>query len=91
MGYFRGFIHGAVAGTVIGLCVAPQTGDRTRTQLREGAKAVREGADVTARALKRVAPVATSAVQVMERVRHRADADAASVHGNGNIGVTTDR
>jgi hypothetical protein len=26
MGYIRGFIHGAVAGTLIGLCIAPQPG-----------------------------------------------------------------
>jgi gas vesicle protein len=30
MGYFRGLMHGAAVGTVIGLCVAPQTGDKTR-------------------------------------------------------------
>lgn len=87
MGYVRGFVHGAVAGTVIGLCAAPQTGDRTRAQLREGVKAVREGAEVTARALSRVAPVANSAVQAVERVRHRSESTPAAVHGNGTLGA----
>ncbi|MBV9101779.1 MAG: YtxH domain-containing protein [Candidatus Dormibacteraeota bacterium] len=87
MGYVRGFVHGAVAGTVIGLCAAPQTGDRTRAQLREGMKAVREGAEVTARALSRVAPVANTAVQAVERVRHRSESSTATVHGNGSLGA----
>lgn len=89
MGYVRGFVHGTVAGTVIGLCVAPQTGDRTRVQLSEGLKAVREGAQVTARALQRVAPVASQAVQVVERVRHRNDAEVGSPHGNGTLSTPT--
>ena len=88
MGYVRGLVHGTVVGTVIGLCAAPQTGDRTRAQLREGMKAVREGAEVTARALSRVAPVANSAVQAVERVRHRSETTAASVQGNGTLGAT---
>jgi gas vesicle protein len=85
MGYIRGFVHGAVAGTVIGLCVAPQPGDRTRAQLQEGTKALREGAQVTARALKRVAPVASNAVQAMERARHRNESEYASIRGNGTV------
>jgi gas vesicle protein len=85
MGYLRGLVHGAIAGTVIGLSIAPQTGDRTRAQLRQGAKAAREGAEVTARALKRVAPVASYAV---ERVRHHSDSETASVHGNGSVGAS---
>lgn len=91
MGYLRGFVHGAVAGTVIGLCVAPQPGERTRLQLREGVKAVREGAEVTARTLRRVAPVvgpmASTAAQMVDRVRHRNDDEMASVYGNGSLGT----
>ena len=34
MGYFRGLMHGAAVGTVVGLCIAPQTGDKTRAQIR---------------------------------------------------------
>lgn len=91
MGYFRGFFQGAVTGTVIGLCIAPQTGDKTRAQIREGAKALREGAEVTSRALQRVAPVASSAVQVVERVRHRNDGDAGTLQGNGALQSSTIR
>lgn len=71
MGYVRGFMHGTVAGVALGLCVAPQTGDKTRAQVSSTVKAVREGADVTIRALQRMGPVASGAVQVVERVRHR--------------------
>ena len=87
MGYLRGLVHGAIAGTVLGLSIAPQTGDRTRAQLRQGVKAAREGAEVTARALKRVAPVASYAV---ERVRHHSDGEYTVAHGNGTgtVGVS---
>ncbi|MBV8301645.1 MAG: YtxH domain-containing protein [Candidatus Dormibacteraeota bacterium] len=78
MGYFRGFVHGAAIGTVIGLSVAPQTGDKTRAQLKQAAAGVREGLEVTSRALQRVAPVASSAAQVVDRVRHRGE------HGEEN-------
>jgi len=73
MGYIRGFIHGAAVGTVVGLCVAPQTGDRTRAQLQQAAQGIREAVDVISRAVSQVAPVASSAVQAVERVRHRGD------------------
>jgi gas vesicle protein len=84
MGYVRGFVHGTVAGVALGLCVAPQTGDKTRAQVSATVKAVREGADATVRALQRMAPVASSAVSVVERVRHR---DRAA--GNGSVRITT--
>jgi len=85
MGYIRGFVHGTAAGVVLGLVVAPQTGDKTRAQLTAAAQAVREGAGVTARALQRVAPVATSAVHVADRVRHRKEGAPA---GNGTVRIT---
>jgi gas vesicle protein len=84
--YFRGLIHGAGVGIVIGLCVAPQTGDKTRKQLRAAGTAARDGAVATTNALRRVGPVAGSAIHAVERARHRGDA---APHGNGRIGATT--
>jgi len=84
MGYIRGFVHGTVAGVALGLCVAPQTGDKTRKQVSATVKAVRDGAEVTIRALERMAPVASNAVHAVERVRHR---DRAS-EGNGSVRIT---
>ena len=43
MAYIRGLAHGAVVGTVIGLCVAPQEGRRTREQIQSIAIAIRDG------------------------------------------------
>jgi len=43
MGYVRGFMHGAVIGTVVGLCVAPQTGEKTRNQLISVGHAAQSG------------------------------------------------
>lgn len=85
MGYVRGFVHGTVAGVALGLCVAPQPGDKTREQVSATAKAVRDGADVTLRALRRVGPVATSAVHAVDRVRHRSEQ---APEGNGTVRIT---
>ncbi len=74
MAYFRGLVHGAALGTVIGLCIAPQTGERTRRQLRAAGLAARNGAIATSRALQKAAPMATGAVHVVARARHRGDA-----------------
>jgi gas vesicle protein len=73
MGYVRGFVHGAVVGTAIGLCVAPQTGDKTRAQLRVAKAAAREGVITTGRALRRAAPMASGAVQMVATARHRGE------------------
>ena len=73
MGYIRGFMHGAVVGTVIGLCVAPQTGDKTRAQLRTLSVAAREGAMTTGRALSKAKPMASGAVQLVATARHRGE------------------
>jgi gas vesicle protein len=86
VGYVRGFIHGTVAGTVIGLCVAPQTGDKTRAQLKAAGNAAREGVGATSRALRRMAPVAGTAIHAVERARHRGDS---APHGNGKVGAST--
>jgi hypothetical protein len=81
MGYIRGFIHGAVAGTLIGLCIAPQPGERTRAQLRAFGRAAREGVDAAQRTAKHVAPVvggaASLAREQIERRRHHEEPEAA--------------
>ena len=64
MGYIRGFVHGAVAGTLIGLWVAPQSGERTRAQLRAFGKAARGGVDAAQRTAKQVAPVVGGAASL---------------------------
>jgi gas vesicle protein len=73
MGYIRGLVHGAAVGTVIGLCVAPQTGDKTRAQLRVAAAAAREGAMTTGRALSRAKPMASGAAHLVATARHRGE------------------
>lgn len=95
MGYFRGFIHGVAIGTLAGLAIAPQPGDRTREQMREAAKGLKSGIDSTTRAVQRVAPtvapVAGNAVQlVATRVRRRrADDESMSPYGGNGAGTTT--
>ena len=76
MAYLRGLVHGAALGTMIGLCVAPQTGERTRAQLRAAGLAARSGAVATTRALQKAAPVASSAVHIVARARQRSDTAA---------------
>ena len=87
MGYIRGLIHGAAIGTVVGLAIAPQPGDRTREQVKEAAKGVKTGLEITGRAMQRVAPVvvpaAENAIHVVDRVRHRRSEEEPSLGGNG--------
>ena len=78
MGYFRGLIHGMAIGTLAGLALAPQTGERTREQVKDVANGMRSGIELTGRAVQRVAPlvapVAQNAMHAVERVRrHRSD------------------
>ncbi len=73
MGYIRGFMHGAAVGTVVGLCVAPQTGDKTRAQLRVLTASAREGAMTTGRALSRAKPMASGAAHLVATARHRGE------------------
>lgn len=73
MGYFRGLMHGAAIGTVIGLCVAPQTGDKTCAQLRVASAAAREGARSTGRALSRARPMASGAAHLVATARRRGE------------------
>jgi gas vesicle protein len=73
MGYIRGLMHGAVIGTAIGLCVAPQTGDKTRAQLRMFAALAREGAKSTGRQLNKAKPAASGAAHLVATARHRGE------------------
>ena len=79
MGYFRGLMHGAAVGTVIGLCVAPQTGDKTRAQLRLMTAAAREGAMSTGRALNRAKPMASARHRGEHAANGTASASGAAV------------
>lgn len=75
MGYFRGLIHGVAIGTLAGLAIAPQPGERTREQVRDAARGVKSGLEATGRAVQRVtpvvAPMAENALHVVELVRRR--------------------
>ena len=79
MGYFRGLIHGMAIGTVAGLALAPQPGDRTRQQMKDAANGVRSGLEVTGHAVQRLAPVvvpvAQNAMHAVNLVRRRSDDD----------------
>lgn len=91
MGYLRGLVHGVAIGTLAGLAIAPQPGDRTRQQVRDAARGVRNGLEVTGRAVQRVAPVvapvAGNAMHVVDFVRRRRnDDDDAEFSGNGVAG-----
>jgi gas vesicle protein len=97
VGYIRGLAHGAVVGTVIGLCVAPQEGRRTREQIQGIAIAVRDGAQQVVDTARRVGPTAqTAARQVGEVVgnvrgkvirRHDESDDGALISVNGSATV----
>lgn len=45
MGYLNGFVKGTLVGTVLGLCIAPQTGGETRDQLKRLRAGARLGAE----------------------------------------------
>jgi gas vesicle protein len=88
MGYVRGFVHGGVAGVVVGLCIAPQPGTKTRQQLAALGAAARDGYQVAERTVRRVAPFAGAAAELarhrVEKVRHEDD-DSVSVEGSVRI------
>lgn len=96
MGYFRGVIHGMAVGTVVGLCIAPQEGKRTRAQLQRAADQARSGIQVAQQTVRTMAPkaqvaartVATAAGTVrggMERMRHDHEGEPyVSVNGGGD-------
>lgn len=85
MGYVRGFVHGGVAGVVVGLCIAPQPGTKTRQQLASFGAAARDGYQVAERTVRRVAPFAGAAAELARQqvanVRRDDDDDSVSVEG----------
>ena len=87
MGYVRGFLHGSVVGAVVGICVAPQPGDKTRQQLAAFGAAARDGYQVAERTVRRVVPFASAAAGVarppVEKVAH--DDEGVSVEGSVRI------
>ena len=92
MGYFRGLIHGVAIGTLAGLALAPQKGDRTREQMKDAAKGVRSGLEVTGRAVQRVAPVvapvAQNAMHAVDLVRRRRGEGDEVIATNGTAADT---
>lgn len=87
MGYFRGLIHGVAIGTLAGLALAPQPGERTREQMKDAAKGMRSGLEVTGRAVQRVAPVvapvAQNAMHAVDLVRRRRGGNEEVLASNG--------
>ena len=88
MGYVRGFVHGGVAGVVVGLCIAPQPGTKTRQQLAAFGAAARDGYQVAERTVRRVAPFAGAAAELARqqvgKARHE-DEDSVAVEGSVRI------
>lgn len=95
MGYVRGVIHGMAMGTVLGLCIAPQEGTRTRAQIQRVVEQARTGiqhAQDTARtvmpkaqeAARTVASAAETVRGSMERMRHSGEEAEPYVSVNGS-------
>jgi gas vesicle protein len=90
MGYIRGVIHGTAIGTVVGLCIAPQEGSRTRAQLSkaiEQTRATVQRAQGTARVMMPKAQnAARTVVEQVEKIRHHDEQTEpyVSVNGGGN-------
>src|SRR4051794_14491639 len=66
MGYIRGAVHGTIAGTILGICIAPQPGKRTREQLSAFGSAAREGYGLAEKTYHQVAPLAGAAVHIIK-------------------------
>lgn len=89
MGYLKGLVHGAVLGTVAGICIAPQEGARTRAQLQRASDQAREGYTKAQATARRVAPTVQTAArsvgevvgQVKERVSGRDDVSVSASNG----------
>ena len=75
MGYFRGLVHGVAIGTLAGLCVAPQKGDKTRAQVQGIVIGAQKTAKSVQKTARRVAPqvqdAARSAVDTANKVASR--------------------
>src|SRR4051812_23383115 len=66
MGYIRGLVHGSFAGTIFGICIAPQPGKRTREQLSAFGNAAREGYGLAEKTYQQIAPLAGAAVNIIK-------------------------
>jgi gas vesicle protein len=94
MGYIRGLIHGAAIGTIVGVCIAPQEGRRTREQLQRTAATVQQGARRAQETARRMGPTMQSAAQSVGEVvgsvrgmvarQHEPEEAFVAVNGNGN-------
>jgi hypothetical protein len=88
MVYVRGFVHGCVVRIVVGLCIAPQPGTKTRQQLAAFGAAARDGYQVAERTVRRVAPLAGAAAEMARHKvdkTHHDDDDSLSVEGSVRI------
>lgn len=86
MAYIRGLIHGAVVGTVVGLCVAPQEGRQTREQIQSVATAIRDGVEQVVDTARRVAPTAQTAARQVGEVMSNVRGKVARRHGESEDG-----
>ncbi len=95
MGYIRGVIHGMTIGTVVGLCIAPQEGARTRAQIQRAAEQARSGIQRAQETARMVMPRAQVAARTMasaaetvrgsvERMRHSGEEAEPYVSVNGS-------
>ena len=76
--FLVGFIIGGLTGAVVALMLAPQSGEETRTEIKEKAIELRDMAektagDVSTRAGEVAAQTRTKAEEVYTSTRHRAD------------------
>jgi len=102
MGYFRGVIHGTLIGTVVGLCIAPQEGSRTRAQVQGAIEQARSGLQRAQETARTMAPRAQTAARTMahaaetvrggvDRMRHSDEQAEPYVSVNGSDGSSTVR
>ncbi len=87
MGYVRGFVHGGVIGTVIGICVAPQPGVKTRQQLAAFGSAARDGYQIAERTVRRVAPFASAAADIARQQVDKVVRDDEAVSLEGGVRI----
>ena len=73
--FFAGFVAGALAGVATGLLLAPQSGEETRTQIRE------KGIELEGKAHETYDQAKTRVKTTTEQIRHKADDTVAKVGG----------
>ena len=84
MGYIRGVVHGTLAGTVIGLCIAPQTGTRTRQQLAQFGRAARDGYRGAERTVRKMTPMVSPLVSLVRHAGDEASEGTVHIHDHTN-------